>query len=148
MITINLNFVLLVLLVLIIGASISEHSYVIVTEKIGMLLYANQFLVIIILRLNVVGWFIIWIKNLILFVAIELCYPILSQKMDEISAAAMWKESNVTTNAQRIFARHLSYFFGNRLIVLESCIPKLGQNHVPPKSDSIILNDQTIHFWT
>ena len=38
-------------------------------------------------------------------------------------------------------------FFGNRFIVPESCITKLGQNHVPPKSDSIILNDQKIHFW-
>ena len=31
--------------------------------------------------------------------------------MDEISAVAMWQESNVTTNAQRIIARHLSDFF-------------------------------------
>ena len=42
--------------------------------------------------------------------AIELGYPTLSQKMDELSAAAMWQESNVTTNAQRIIARHLSIF--------------------------------------
>ena len=68
--------------------------------------------------------------------------------MDEICAAAMWQESNVTTNAQRIIARHLSDFFGNRLIVPESCITKLGQNHVPPESKSIILNDEKIHFWT
>ena len=60
----------------------------------------------------------------------------------------MWQESNVTTNAQRIIVRHLSDFFGNRFIVPESCITKLGQNHVPPKSDLIILNDQNIHFWT
>ena len=80
----------------------------------------------------------------VLSVAIELGYPILSQKMDEISAAAMWQESNVTTNAQRIIARHLSDFFGYRLIVPESVITKLGQNHVSPKSDSIILNDQKI----
>ena len=51
-----------------------------------------------------------------------------------LRAAAMWQESNVITNAQRIIARHLSDFFGNRLIVPESCITKLGQNHVPPKS--------------
>ena len=68
--------------------------------------------------------------------------------MDEICAAAMWEESNFTTNAQRIIAGYLSDFFGNRLIVPESCITKLGQNHVPPESKSIILNDEKIHFWT
>ena len=68
--------------------------------------------------------------------------------MDEICAAAIWQESNVTTNAQRTIARHLSVFFGNRLIVPESCITKLGQNHVPPESKSIILNDEKNHFWT
>ena len=83
-----------------------------------------------------------------LSVVIELGYPILSQKMDEISAAAMWQESNVTTNAQRIITRHLSDFFGNRLIVPECCITELGQNHVPPKSELIILDDKKIHFWT
>ena len=51
--------------------------------------------------------------------------------MDEICAAAMCQESNVTTDAQRIVARHLSDFFGNHLIVPEICITKLGQNHVP-----------------
>ena len=43
-------------------------------------------------------------------VAIELGYSILSQKMDEISAVAMWQASNVTTNSQRIIVRHLSDF--------------------------------------
>ena len=57
-----------------------------------------------------------------LSVAIKLGSPILSQKMDEICAAARWQESNVTTNAQRIIARQLSDFFGNHLIVPESCI--------------------------
>ena len=76
-----------------------------------------------------------------LSVAVELGYPILSQKVDEISSADMWLVSNVTTNAQRIIVRYLSHFFGNRLIVPESCITKLGQNHISPTSDSIILND-------
>ena len=65
--------------------------------------------------------------------------------MDEISAATMLQASNVTTNSQRNIVRHLLDFFGNRLIVLESCITKLGQNRVPPKSDSIIFNDQKNH---
>ena len=66
--------------------------------------------------------------------------------MDELSAATMWQESNVTTNVQRIIARHLSDCFGNRLIIPVSCITKLGQNHVPPTSDLSILNDQKVHF--
>ena len=39
-------------------------------------------------------------------------------------------------------------FFGKRLIVPETCITELGQNHVPPKSESIILDDKKIHYWT
>ena len=75
-----------------------------------------------------------------LSVAIELGYPILSQKMDEISAAAVWQQSNISRKAQRIIVRHLFDFFGKWLIVLEYCIIELGQNHGPPTSDSIMLN--------
>ena len=56
--------------------------------------------------------------------------------MDKISAADMWQVSNVTTNAKIIIVSHLSDCFSNRLIVSESCITILGQNHVPPKSDT------------
>ena len=83
-----------------------------------------------------------------LYVAIELGCPIFSQKIYEISTAAIWQESNVTTNAQRIIARHLFVFFGKRLIIPESCITELGQNHAPPKSESIHLDDNKIHYWT
>ena len=83
-----------------------------------------------------------------LSVSIQLGYLILSQKMDEINAAAMWQESNKSRKAQRIIVRHLSNFSGKRLIVPEYCITELRQNHVPPTSESIILNDKTNHFWT
>ena len=56
--------------------------------------------------------------------------------MDKISAADMWQVSNVTTNAKRIIVSHLSDCFSNRLIVSESCITILEQNHVPQKSDT------------
>ena len=47
-----------------------------------------------------------------LSVAIKLGCPILSQKMNEIRTAPMWKESNIPRKAQRIIVRHLSdYFF-------------------------------------
>ena len=58
----------------------------------------------------------------------------------------MWQESNISRKAQRTIVRHLSDFFGKQLIVSEYCITELGQNHVPPTSDSIILNDKN-HFW-
>ena len=58
----------------------------------------------------------------------------------------MWQESNVTTNAQGIIARHVSDCFGKRLIVPETCITELGQNHVPPKSESIIFDDKKTHY--
>ena len=62
--------------------------------------------------------------------------------MDLISAATMWQESNIIKKYQRIILRHLTNFFGKRLIVPEYCITKLGQNHIPLESDSIILNDK------
>ena len=49
-------------------------------------------------------------EDKLLSVRIELSYPILSQKTDEISAATMWQASNVIINAQRIIIRHLSDF--------------------------------------
>ena len=67
-------------------------------------------------------------------VAIKLGYPALSQKMDKISAAAMWQDSNISRKAQRTITRHLSDFFGNRLIVPEYGITTVGLNHVPPTS--------------
>ena len=47
-----------------------------------------------------------------------------------------------------MITRHLSDFFGKLLTVPECCITELGKNHVPPKSESIILDDKKIHFWT
>ena len=54
-----------------------------------------------------------------LSIAIKLDDPILSQKMDEISAVAIWQESNISRKAQIIIVRHLSDFFSKRLIVPE-----------------------------
>ena len=60
-----------------------------------------------------------------LHVAIKLGYPILSHKMDEISAGVMWQESNISKKGQRIIARHSSDLPGMRLIVPEFCITEL-----------------------
>ena len=49
-------------------------------------------------------------KDDFLSVAIKLDYPILSQKMDEISATAMWQELNILRKVQRITFRHLFDF--------------------------------------
>ena len=45
-----------------------------------------------------------------LSVTIQLGYPILSQKMDEISGAAICQESNISRKAQIITVRHLFDF--------------------------------------
>ena len=66
--------------------------------------------------------------------------------MDEISAAAIWQESNISRKDQKLL--FVVYSFGKRLIVPKYCITELGQNYIPPTSDSIILNDQKNHFWT
>ena len=45
-----------------------------------------------------------------LYVAIKLDYPILSQKMDHISAITMRQESNITKKFQQIILQHLIIF--------------------------------------
>ena len=77
-------------------------------------------------------------------VAIKLGYPVLSQKMDEIGAAAIRQESNISRKAQKNIVRHSSEFLGKQLVVSEYFITELGQNNVPPTSNSIILNDKNL----
>ena len=80
--------------------------------------------------------------------AVKLGYPMLTKKMDNITAAAMWQESNISKKSQRIVLRYLSNYFGSRLVVPEYCIDELGQNHVPPQCDFFISDRKKIHFWT
>ena len=63
--------------------------------------------------------------------AVKLGYPILTKKMNNITAATMWQDSNISKKYQRIVLTYLSNFFGSRLVVPEYCINELGQNHVP-----------------
>ena len=80
--------------------------------------------------------------------AVKLGYPMLTKKMDNISAAAMWQESNISLTSQRIILRYLSIFFGSRLVVPEYCIDKLGQDDVIPQCDFFISDHKKTHFWT
>ena len=67
--------------------------------------------------------------------AIKLGYHMLTKKMDNITAAAMCEESNISKKSQSIILRYLSNIFGSMLVVEEYCIDELGQNHVPPQCD-------------
>ena len=58
--------------------------------------------------------------------------------MDNITAAAMWQEFNISLTSQRIILRYLSNFFGSWLVVPEHCIDKLGQNYAIPQCDCFI----------
>ena len=40
--------------------------------------------------------------------AVKLGYPMLTKKMDNITTAAMWQESNISLTSQRIILRYLS----------------------------------------
>ena len=57
--------------------------------------------------------------------AVKLVYQMLTKKMDNITTAVMWQESNISLTSQRIILRYLSNFFGSRLVVPEHCIDKL-----------------------
>ena len=67
-------------------------------------------------------------KNEDEFVAttVKLGYPVLTQKMDHITTAAMWQIMNTSKRSQRIVLRYLPNFFGSRLVVPEYCIDELG----------------------
>ena len=54
--------------------------------------------------------------------AVKLGYLMLTKKIDNITAAAMWQESNISKKYQIIVLRHLSNFVGSRLVVPEYCI--------------------------
>ena len=70
--------------------------------------------------------------------AVKLGYPMLTKKMDNITAAVMWQECNISLTSQRIILRYLLIIFGSRLVVPEYCIDKLGQNYVIPQCDFFI----------
>ena len=65
--------------------------------------------------------------------AVKLDYPMSIKKMDYITATVIWQESNISKKSQTIVLRHLSNFFGTRLVVPECDIDKLGQNHGIPR---------------
>ena len=67
--------------------------------------------------------------------ALKLSYPMLTKKMNNVTAAAMWQESNVSKKSKRIVLRYLSNFFGRRLVIPEYSIDKLRQHNVPPQCD-------------
>ena len=58
--------------------------------------------------------------------AVNFGYPMLTKKMDNITAAVMWQESDISKKSQRIVLKYLSNFFGSRLGVPEYCIDELG----------------------
>ena len=76
------------------------------------------------------SWLIYYLgsKNEDVFVstAVKLGYPMLTKKMNNITAAAIWQESKISKNSQRIVRRYLSKQFGSRLVVPEYCIDELG----------------------
>ena len=44
--------------------------------------------------------------------AVKLGYPMLTKTIDNITAADMWQESNISLTSQRIILRYISNFFG------------------------------------
>jgi hypothetical protein len=77
-------------------------------------------------------------------------YPILSIKMDEATAAAMWFESNTLKKNSRTILAYLKQAYGTRFVLPESQIEeKLGVDHlVPDCSTWVNKKKETIHYWT
>ncbi len=76
-------------------------------------------------------------------------YPILTRKMDEATAAAMWYESNTLKRNSRIISQYLLQAYGMRFTLPESTIEeKLGADHLVPDCGMWTNNGETIHYWT
>ena len=58
-------------------------------------------------------------ENEFVTTANKLGYPILTKKVDQITAAAIWQESNISKKLERVISRHLSNCFSTRLLVPE-----------------------------
>jgi hypothetical protein len=80
-------------------------------------------------------------------VACDLGLLLAPKVMDAESACAMWEEANCPIRAQRIILRHLSLFFGRRIMVPEQTIRELEQGALLPICDSIVLNNTKVYFW-
>ena len=76
----------------------------------------------------------------------KLDYLMLTKKMDNITAAVMCQESNISLTSQRIILRYLSNFFGSRLVVSEHCIDKLGQDCVIPQCNFFISDHKNLIY--
>ena len=74
----------------------------------------------------------------------ELGYPLFSKKMNAVTAAGMWQESNVNLRSQRTILRYLANEIGTRLVVPETEILNLGHNFVEQKYDHFIMNKKKI----
>jgi hypothetical protein len=77
-------------------------------------------------------------------------YPILSVKMDEETAAAMWFESNTLKKNSRTILAYLKQAYGTRFVLPQSQIEeKLGVDHLVPDCGTWVNNKkETIHYWT
>ena len=79
-----------------------------------------------------------------IILAKELGYPSFSKKMNAVTAAAIWQETNVNLRPQRTILKYLANELGTRLVVPETEISKLGQNFVEPKCGHFIMEKKKI----
>jgi hypothetical protein len=75
-------------------------------------------------------------------------YPILSMKMDEATAAAMWFESNTLKKNSRTTLAYLKQAYDKRFVLPELQIEeKLGVDHLVPDCGTWVNNKkETIHY--
>ncbi len=60
----------------------------------------------------------------------------LVERLDDVSALAMWSDANINVTQQPIIKKHLRFHFGKCLFIPEECISKDGEHYSVPTSYS------------
>jgi hypothetical protein len=74
---------------------------------------------------------------------------ILTPKVDEVAAAAMWYDSNTLKKNSRIISQFLLQAYQMQFTLPESTIQeKLGADHLVPDCGIWTNNGEMVHYWT
>ena len=58
--------------------------------------------------------------------------PVL-EKMDEVTAGAMWSDAQITLYQQRKLLKYMRYSFGSKVMIPETTVRQMGVGYVPPE---------------
>ena len=76
------------------------------------------------------------------------------QRMDEVTAATMWSDAQVTLYQRRKLLKYIRHSFGSKVIIPEARIQKIGSGYVKPNfgiyyfRKGTTVKPETCYYWT